>query len=153
MNMSNLMIVHDGRLFVHGSLNTTTNIFEYGNGLTLDQSFSGLTGAPIIVNIRKSSNACQLYLNGTLVQSEYVNFTYSNQVAREMFIGGAAGLMCAGMSDQGSEHMEGAIHSVVQYANNLSNADRQKVEGILAWQFGLQAVLPASHPFYSVQPT
>lgn len=152
--MSNLMIVHDGKLFVHGGTNSgTSNCFEYGNGITLDQSFSTLTGAPILVNIRKSVNACQMYLNGTLVQTEYVNFTYFNQYAREMFIGGAAGLLCSGMSDQGSDHMEGALHSVVQYSSNLSNADRQKVEGILAWKFGIQNVLPPSHPFYSVQPT
>ena len=150
--MSNLMIVHDGKLFIAGDSGVTSNIFEYGNGITLDQSFSNLQSAPIIVQIRKSSNACQMYLNGSLVQSEYVNFTYSNQPAREMFIGGAAGLMCSGMSDQGSDHMEGALHSIVQYSSNLSNADRQKVEGILAWKFGIQNVLPPSHPFYTVQP-
>jgi hypothetical protein len=152
--MSNLMIVHDGKLFVHGGAgNGNSNCFEYGNGMTLDQSFSTLTSAPILVNIRKSANACQMYLNGNLVQSEYVNFTYFNQYAREMFIGGAAGLLCAGMSDQGSDHMEGALHSVVQYSSNLLTTDRQKVEGILAWQFGIQNVLPPSHPFYSVKPT
>jgi hypothetical protein len=151
--MSNLMIVHDGKLFVSGSTASSSNVFEYGNGTTLDRPFSELTGAPILVNIRKSANACQMYLNGTLVENEYVNFTYANQYAREMFIGGAAGLLCAGMSDQGSDHMEGAIHSVVQYSSNLSNADRQKVEGILAWQFGIQNVLPLTHPFYTVRPT
>jgi len=151
--MSNLMIVHDGKLFVTGSTASGSNIFEYGNGMTLDQSFSTFSGGPVLLNIRKSANACQMYLNGTLVQSEYVNFTYFNQYPREMFIGGAAGLLCAGMSDQGSDHMEGAIHSVVQYSSNLSNADRQKVEGILSWQFGIQNLLPPSHPFYSVRPT
>jgi hypothetical protein len=152
--MSNLMIVHDGKLFVHGGAGFgNSNCFEYGNGTTLDRPFSTLVGAPILVNIRKSANACQMYLNGTLVESEYVNFTYANQYAREMFIGGAAGLLCAGMSDQGSDHMEGAIHSVVQYSSNLSNPDRQKVDVILAWQFGIQNVLPPSHPFYSVRPT
>ena len=152
--MSNLMIVHDGKLFVHGGAGFgNSNCFEYGNGMTLDQSFSTFSGGPVLLNIRKSANACQMYLNGTLVQSEYVNFTYFNQYPREMFIGGAAGLLCAGMSDQGSDHMEGAIHSVVQYSSNLSNADRQKVEGILSWQFGIQNLLPPSHPFYSVRPT
>ena len=151
--MSNLMIVHDGKLFVTGSTASGSNIFEYGNGMTLDQSFSTFSGGPVLLNIRKSANACQMYLNGTLVQSEYVNFTYFNQYPREMFIGGAAGLLCAGMSDQGSDHMEGAFHSVVQYSSNLSNADRQKVEGILSWQFGIQNLLPPSHPFYSVRPT
>ena len=151
--MSNLMIVHDGKLFVTGSTASGSNIFEYGNGMTLDQSFSTFSGGPVLLNIRKSANACQMYLNGTLVQSEYVNFTYFNQYAREMFIGGAAGLLSAGMSDQGSDHMEGAFHSVVQYSSNLSNADRQKVEGILSWQFGIQNLLPPSHPFYSVRPT
>ena len=148
----NLMIVHDGKLFLQNGYNNAANIIEFGNGISMDQSFSTLVGAPILVNVRKTPNTTQLYLNGILVQSQTVNFSYSNQSNREMWIGGAAGLMQSGLSDSGSDHFQGAIHSIAQYSSNLNTTDRQKVEGILAWTFGIQNVLPASHPYVNSSP-
>jgi hypothetical protein len=148
----NLMIVHDGKLFVQNGSNNAGTIIEYGNGISMDQSFSTFVAAPILVNVRKTPNTTQLYLNGRLVQSQNVNFTYSNQPDREMWIGGAAGLMQSGLSDSGSDHFQGAIHSVAQYTSNLNMNDRQRVEGILAWTFGIQNVLPASHPYRNSIP-
>jgi hypothetical protein len=148
----NLMIVHDGRLFIQNGYYTAGSIIEYGNGTSLDEPFSTLTGSPILLQIRKSPHVCQMYLNGTLVESQTVNFSYSNQNAREMWIGGAAGTMSSGQSDSGSDHFQGAIHSIAQYSSNLNTNDRQKVEGILAWTYGIQNVLPASHPFRNSSP-
>ena len=148
----NLMIVHDGKLFVQNGSNTAGSIIEYGNGISMDQSFSTFVAAPILINVRKTPNSTQFYLNGTLVQSQTVNFSYSNQPAREMWIGGAAGLMQSGLSDSGSDHFQGAIHAVAQYSSNLNTTDRQRVEGILAWTFGIQNVLPASHLYRNSSP-
>ena len=148
----NLMIIHDGKLFLQNGYNNAANIIEYGNGISMDQSFSTLVAAPILVNVRKTPDSTQLFLNGTLVQSQTVNFTYSNQSNREMWIGGAAGLMQSGLSDSGSDHFQGAIHAIAQYSSNLGQTDRQKVEGILAWTFGIQNVLPASHPYRNSSP-
>jgi hypothetical protein len=148
----NLMIVHDGRLFIQNGYYTAGSIIEYGNGTSLDEPFSTLTGSPILLQIRKSPHVCQMYLNGTLVESQTVNFSYSNQNAREMWIGGAAGTMSSGQSDSGSDHFQGAIHSIAQYSSNLNTNDRQKVEGILAWTYGIQNVLPANHPFRNSSP-
>jgi hypothetical protein len=148
----NLMIVHDGRLFMQNGYYTAGTILEYGNGTSVDQQYSTLTSAPILLQIRKSPNICQMYLNGTLVESQGVDFTYNNQYSREMWIGGAAGTMCSGQSDSGSDHFQGAIHSIAQYTSNLNTSDRQKVEGILAWTYGIQNVLPASHPYRTSSP-
>ena len=148
----NLMIVHDGKLFMQAGFITTPYVYEYGNGTSLDQSFSTLTSAPILLQIRKSQTACQMFMNGTLVESQAINFTYSNQNAREMWIGGAAGTMSSGQSDSGSDHFQGSIHTIAQYNSNLNTADRQKVEGILAWTHSIQNVLPASHPYAFSSP-
>jgi len=148
----NLMIVHDGRLFMQSGYYTAGSIIEYGNGTSLDEPFSTLTSGPILLQIRKSPHVCQMFLNGTLVESQTVNFTYSNQNAREMWIGGAAGTMSSGQSDSGSDHFQGSIHSIAQYSSNLSVGDREKVEGILAWTYGIQNVLPANHPFRNSSP-
>ena len=80
------------------------------------------------------------------------DFTFLNQVAREMFIGGAAGTMTSGISDSGSDHFQGSIHSIAQYNHILSTSERLKVEGILAWTYGIQNVLPASHPYATSSP-
>jgi hypothetical protein len=39
------------------------------------------------------------------------------------------------------------------YNTNPSTADRQKIEGYYAWNWGVNASLPVSHPYYSVAPT
>ena len=149
-NTSNLMIVHDGKLFLQA--NQCNVIYEYGNGTSLDRSFSTLTSAPILLQIRKTGTMSQMYLNGTLVQTEYTNLTFSNQPAREMWIGGAAGTMTSGASDCGSDHLQGSIHTIAQYNQILSQQDKQKAEGILAWTYGIQNVLPASHPYVNSRP-
>ena len=148
----NLMIVHDGKLFIQNGYYTAGSIIEYGNGTSLDEPFSTLTSGPILLQIRKSPHVCQMFLNGTLVESQTVNFTYSNQNAREMWIGGSAGTMSSGQSDSGSDHFQGSIHSIAQYSSNLNVEDRQKVEGILAWTYRIQNVLPANHPYRNSSP-
>jgi hypothetical protein len=145
------MIVHDGRIFLNAF--SSNVIYEWGEGTSLDQSFSTLVGAPILLQIRKTPSLSQMYLNGTLVENQVTQtFTFDDQTAREMWIGGGAGTMCGGMSDPGSDHMEGAIHTIAQYNQVLSTDDRQKVEGILAWTYGIQNVLPASHPYRNSRP-
>ena len=145
LNTSNMLIVHDGKLFLNQASAFYT--YVYGNGTTLDESFSTLVGAPVLLNIRRNETSCEMYLNGSLVQSKALNFTYFNQPARQMFVGGAAGTMSGGASDSGSDHFQGAIHSIVEYSRVLSTSDRQRVEGMLCWQFGTQNTLPDGHPF------
>jgi hypothetical protein len=147
---SNLMTIHDGKLFI--AANTYNSIYQYGNGTSVDQSFSTLVSGPILLQIRKTGSLSQMYLNGNLVESQTVNFTYSNQPARQMWIGGGAGTMTSGLSDCGSDHFQGAIHTIAQYNQILSRSDKQKVEGILAWTYGIQNVLPAAHPYANSRP-
>jgi hypothetical protein len=150
-NQNNLMIIHDGKMFM--SAFSQGAIYEWGNGTSVDQSFSTLVGAPVLLQIRKTPSFTQMYLNGTLVQTQKTNnFTFTDQPARETWIGGAAGTMAGGMSDPGSDHMEGAIHTIAQYNQILSVKDKQKVEGILAWTYGIQNILPASHPYVNSRP-
>lgn len=42
---------------------------------------------------------------------------------------------------------------IIIYNKVLSQAERQKVEGYLAWKWGVNGNLPVSHPYYSVPPT
>jgi hypothetical protein len=46
----------------------------------------------------------------------------------------------------------GYYAEVIYYNVQLSVADRQILEGYLAWKWGLQTSLPAGHPYYSAAP-
>ncbi len=153
INMFGGFIVHDGKLFM--AWNNAAFMVEYGNGTSLDQPIDTLLGnAPILLQIRKSPTSCQMYLNGTLVQNQAVNFSFSNQPPRYVYVGGASGtLNSSTWSDPGSDHFQGGLHTLVQFNSNLVTSDRQRVEGILAWQYGIQSVLPANHPFKNAAPT
>ena len=63
---------------------------------------------------------------------------------------GAFGLDSFGTS---ASPYEGLIFEVLCYTNLLNASDRQKIEGYLAWKWGIQARLPASHPYKNARPT
>jgi hypothetical protein len=41
---------------------------------------------------------------------------------------------------------------ILVYGANLTQSQRQRVEGYLAWKWGLQDKLPTSHPYYKFRP-
>ena len=47
---------------------------------------------------------------------------------------------------------DGDIAELVIYDTVLSDADRELVEGQLAWTWGLQSQLPVSHPYFNTSP-
>ena len=53
---------------------------------------------------------------------------------------------------QFTENMTGNIFEIIQYNSDLGQTARQQVEGYLAWKWGLQANLPANHPYKSSTP-
>jgi len=58
-----------------------------------------------------------------------------------------------GSATPGYLNLNGFIAEVVVTDPLLSTADRQKLEGYLAWKWGLEANLPADHPYKSAPPT
>lgn len=50
-------------------------------------------------------------------------------------------------------YMDGAIGEIVITSGELSIADRQRMEGYLAWKWGMQANLPATHPYSTTNAT
>ena len=53
----------------------------------------------------------------------------------------------------GSNNWNGNVNEILIYNSVLSTADRQKVEGYLAWKWGIQTSLPSNHPYYSAPPS
>ena len=46
----------------------------------------------------------------------------------------------------------GPVYEVISYQGLLSTDERQKVEGYLAYKWGLQGILPSAHPYKSTRP-
>ena len=52
----------------------------------------------------------------------------------------------------GNEKSDAQIAEVIIYNVSLADADCRRVEGYLAWKWGLQANLPVGHPYISAAP-
>ena len=65
-----------------------------------------------------------------------------------LFLGGSAG---RGNGD--SWYYAGDINEVLVTTSTLTTADRQLVEGYLAWKWGTQALLPVASPYFTAAPT
>ena len=52
-----------------------------------------------------------------------------------------------------AQFANGRIAEIVVASSVLSTADRQKLEGYLAWKWGLVADLPVDHPYKTTPPT
>ena len=48
--------------------------------------------------------------------------------------------------------LNGYVGEIIVYINSLATLQRQQVEGYLAWKWGLQANLPANHPYKNSAP-
>jgi hypothetical protein len=52
----------------------------------------------------------------------------------------------------GSEAWNGQINEIIKYNTDLSDTDRERVEGYLACKWGIQARLPGGHPYSASCP-
>lgn len=143
--------VYDGSLFVESSMGAT--ILRYGNGATVDVNVSSITGGPRVVMLRKNGTTNSMWVNGVELSNKSVSFTYSNNIAQPWYVGGVTGSIISGNTDPGTDHMTGGLYEMMNFTSTLVTADRQKVEGYLAWKYGVASNLPAGHPFKSSPPT
>jgi hypothetical protein len=44
------------------------------------------------------------------------------------------------------------MHEFLCFSTYLNTADRQRIEGYLAWKWGMQSRLPTGHPYRSARP-
>ncbi len=65
---------------------------------------------------------------------------------------GSCGQLVFGANDTLGRNLNGEIAEILFYSSFLDTADRQRVEGYLAWKWGTQASLPSTHPFKNYRP-
>jgi hypothetical protein len=49
--------------------------------------------------------------------------------------------------------MQGNICELLIFGTAFTTNQRQQIEGYLAWKWGLQANLPANHPYFFAPPS
>jgi hypothetical protein len=100
-----------------------------------------ITNVTQLVGYTYTTSSASFYQNGTNVLTAAFSNTFSATGAPTFIGGGGRGTMA------------GTISEVVIYNTGLTTTQRQRVEGYLAWKWGLQASLPAGHPFKTAAPT
>ena len=80
----------------------------------------------------------------------YVDGTAIHTVTANTFAAGTAPQIGF---DAGGGAMDGQIAEIIDCTAVLTTPERQRVEGYLAWKYGLVASLPTGHPYKSERPT
>jgi len=89
------------------------------------------------------SSTMAVYLNGTL-QASGVTQVGTTPVTGPLFINGRAGTS--------TNSYPSYLAEVIVFNTGLTQANRQVVEGYLAWKWGMQSLLPVIHPYYAAGP-
>jgi hypothetical protein len=113
------------------------NCYSWG-GVTTDTITTGVNTLGVIVTDGTNNYAS---LHGALTLVGPGGVTYTSGVTT--YIG----------AHSGPNYLtNGYICEVIAYNSVLSTPNRQKAEGYLAWKWGLQANLPAGHPYKTAAP-
>jgi hypothetical protein len=98
--------------------------------------------SPRIYCVRSATNDFTAHLDGTLLFSTATNTVGIN--------GTGVGSRYIGRNT--SVELAGKIGELVIFNAALSSTDREKMEGYLAWKWGLVSNLPGGHPYKSSPP-
>lgn len=90
---------------------------------------------------------------GTVMFMQQTNTTGTTSVTVTESLTWASGSapVWIGRSDS-NECINSYISEIAYFQSVLSTADRQKMEGYLAWKWGLNTYLPSGHPYLSAAP-
>jgi hypothetical protein len=109
-----------------------------------------LTSTPIVdgtyrtLSMYQSNTTLQTYVDGSFESSIQTTRPTSATVPLNIGVRQTSGTI---------EPFTGSVREIIMYSNAITPFDRQKVEGYLAWKWGMQTQLPAIHPFKLAAPT
>ncbi len=103
----------------------------------LGVNYTTSLGFPCITNVTFSGTNCLFYVNGSIVATNASTGTFNLSLYS---IG-------SGVQDAGGAAI-GNFCEFIIYGGSFTTPQRQQLEGYLAWKWGLQSSLPATHPYY-----
>ena len=129
-------------------------VYQYNGWIEIDKS--GVIGlqtktptnffnATSIVSVCTTTGNTGIWINGTEQTLDVNNITntFWSTGTSSLTIGGIPGVS-ATLTD---------LYEIIQYDGIITGTQRQKIEGYLAWKWGLQSSLPPGHPYKTAAPT
>jgi hypothetical protein len=96
------------------------------------------------VNINQTAGTLSLLSNGVSRYTGSVTFTPSDT-------GNIFSIF--GRGDLGTNFLPANLNEILVFNSFITRSQRERIEGYLAWKWGLVSQLPTIHPFYTVAPT
>ena len=130
----------------------TTGFARIGGRRIAANSFAGIDG---ISHVNQSAIWSGVVNHSTTTLTGWINGTQFGNNTSFQTIGSTendAGDAYIGGSGIATNFWAGTIFEIVVVHSAASVSDRQTIEGYLAWKWGLQANLPASHPYKFAAP-
>ena len=119
---------------------------SFSNGASSDESTAGSN--PVNDwNIAIMNKSDKYYINGS--EQGAAAYTPAADNTKTVYVG--AWNASAGPTI--SSYLTGQIAELIVYNGQLTTAERQNIEGYVAWRYGLQSNLPATHPYRNFAPT
>jgi len=132
----------------------TGNFFgrvQYGGGW-VNGNINAVDGQPhihVFLDGGLTTTPKEPYVDGTLsTKNTFAYADYSNR-ANQLYTMIGGGIANSG---DGVKDLNGYIPEIICFNSAISTDDRQKLEGYLAWKWGLAANLPAGHPYKTTPP-
>lgn len=115
----------------------------YGNGGYYTSFGSPFGETPLaIYGDTQNGTAAALYVNGSNLANHTLSYTPGTSTQYRI----------GRRTDGLGQYLYGNVCEVLVYTGVLSTANRQMIEGYLAWKWGLQASLPSGHLYLSAAP-
>jgi len=109
-------------------------------GVTRTATDAGALNTLSFYTILDTPTVFTAFKNGSVLTSTTTNVTYMSGNSQNARIG------------IWDTTFAGSIAEIIAYDSPLTPAQRQQVEGYLAWKWGLQTALPATHPYLLFTP-
>lgn len=126
-----------------GGRRLDANSFDYA----ADTSDRGNSWLILVASFDYAAAQLVLSVNGTT----YVDAAFQSPGSAQGTNSSSVGLGHNGIGSTGSAAYGDYAEALVA-ASAVSTGDRQRIEGYLAWQWGLEANLPSGHPYELVSP-
>ena len=88
----------------------------------------------------------------TVTSTSFSQPTYQTDATQSWLSPAVTGFQVGGKQQSGTAYGDKYISEVVGCNTKLSTENRQKLEGYLAWKWGLVANLPVDHPYKATPP-
>lgn len=128
--------------FVQGFTGTISLDWQEGNGTSRGR-ISTTPTSPFLASVDHTQlSSVTGYYNGSQAFTSLTPSTYATNAWDTL-----------GTNSNGTlNYYGGTMKEIIFYSNVVGSQDRRRIEGYLAWKWGLQNSLPTSHPYYKFRP-